>query len=77
MVDCIIAAAFRTHDSTLQIKRRTAHYITILRKIQILTFEQSVSRVVNPFLIPYLPILQMPRVEKCDSCKHPYVQSDE
>jgi hypothetical protein len=46
---CFIAAAF-THDSTLQIKRQTAHYITILQKIQILPFEseQSVSRVVNP-----------------------------
>ena len=58
-------------------KDELAYYITILRKIQILTFEQSVSRVVNPFLIPYLPILQMPRVEKSDSCNHPYVQSDE
>jgi hypothetical protein len=59
-----------------------AHYITILRKIQILNLsavnlEQSVSKGSGPIPYPYLPILQMPSVEKSDSCNHPYVQGDE
>jgi hypothetical protein len=66
---CVIAVTFGTHDKHVANQMTAAHYITILRKIQILNpsgvnLELSVSIGSGPIPYPYLPILQMPSVEK-------------
>ena len=65
---CVIAVTFGTHKDVAN-QTTAAHYITILQKIQILNpssvnLEQSVSKGGGPIPYPYLPILQMPSVEK-------------
>ena len=57
---CVIAVTFGTHDKHVANQMTAAHYITILRKVQILNpsavnLEQSVSKVVDPFLIRICP----------------------